>query len=85
MCNAKGLCGCRHRTVGGSAGAERLRGWRDQHMDGSALEALHDGACAELAEGAALCMEALHTFGICTCCEMYFVTPSHKRRCACRC
>ena len=46
------------------AGAERLKGWQGRKLDGWALWGLHDSACAELAEGAALCVEALHTFGI---------------------
>ena len=46
------------------AGAERLKGWHDRRIDGFALWGLHHDACAQLAEAVALCVEALHTFGI---------------------
>ena len=45
------------------AGAERLKAWRGKKVDSFALWGLHDSACAELAEAAALCVEALNTFG----------------------
>lgn len=47
-----------------AAGAERLNAWHGRKVDGYALWGLHDSACAELAEAAALCVEALDTFGI---------------------
>ena len=37
---------------------------RNRKLDGFALWGLHYSACTELAEGVALCVEALHTFGI---------------------
>jgi len=46
------------------AGAERLKGWHDRQIDGFALWGLHHDACTQLAEAVALCVEALHTFGI---------------------
>lgn len=46
------------------AGAERLKSWRGRKLDGFALWGLHSSACSELAESAALCVEALQTFGI---------------------
>ena len=47
-----------------AAGAERLKAWHGRKVDGFALWGLHDSACAELAEAAALCVEAFKTFSI---------------------
>ena len=46
------------------SGAASLSAWQGKEMDGFALWGLHSSACGELAEAVALCLEALHVFGI---------------------
>ncbi|CAK0787853.1 hypothetical protein CVIRNUC_011075 [Coccomyxa viridis] len=45
-------------------GAASLSAWQGKKMDGVLLWGLHSSACGELAEAVALCLEALHVFGI---------------------
>ena len=50
--------------LGACAGAASLSAARGGVLDGFALWGLHSSACGELAEAVALCLEALHVFGI---------------------
>ena len=52
------------QALGACAGAASLSAARGGALDGFALWGLHSSACGELAEAVALCLEALHAFGI---------------------
>lgn len=51
-------------ALGVRTGAASLSAWQGKKMDGVLLWGLHSSACGELAEAVALCLEALHVFGI---------------------
>ena len=65
LCRLCGICGALALTASGAlAGAASLSAWQGRETDGSMLWGLHSRACGELAEAVALCLDALHTFGI---------------------